>query len=107
VDASTLDDIDRERAGAGERYREFLRVETMSAGLYVLEAGATDPQSPHAQDEIYYVVSGLARFTSGGDDRAVAAGDVLFVPAQEEHRFHSIEERLSLLVVFAPAEGER
>lgn len=105
MDAWSLDDVEGERAGGGELYREFLRLESMSAGLYVLEAGAADPQSPHAQDEVYYVVSGRARFTSGADDRAVEAGDVLFVPAQEEHRFHSIEERLSLLVVFAPAEG--
>jgi mannose-6-phosphate isomerase-like protein (cupin superfamily) len=104
MDAWSVDDIDGERAGAGELYREFLRVQSMSAGLYVLEAGAADP--PHAQDEVYYVVSGRARFTAGGDERAVEAGDVLFVPAQEEHRFHSIEERLSLLVVFAPAETE-
>jgi mannose-6-phosphate isomerase-like protein (cupin superfamily) len=105
MDTWGLDAVDAERAGAGELYREFLRVESMSAGLYVLDAGAADPQSPHVQDEIYYVVTGRARFTSGGDDREVAAGDVLFVPAQEEHRFHSITERLSLLVVFAPAEG--
>jgi mannose-6-phosphate isomerase-like protein (cupin superfamily) len=105
MDAWSLDDVEGERAGAGELYREFRRVESMSAGLYVLEAGAVDPQAPHGQDEIYYVVSGRARFTSGGDERAVEAGDVLFVPAHEEHRFHSIEERLSLLVVFAPAEG--
>ena len=105
MDAWSLDAVDAERAGAGELYREFLRVESMSAGLYVLEEGGEDPQSPHAQDEIYYVVSGRARFTSGGDERAVEAGDVLFVPAHEEHRFHSIVERLSLLVVFAPAEG--
>ena len=105
MDAWSLDDVERERTAAGELYREFLRVESMSAGLYVLEAGAEDPQSPHAQDEIYYVVSGRARFTSGGEERAAEAGDVLFVPAREEHRFHSIEERLSLLVVFAPAEG--
>jgi len=104
MDAWSLDDIEGERAGDGELYREFLRVESMSAGLYVLEAGAADPQSPHAQDEVYYVVSGRGRFTSGGAERAVEAGDVLFVPAQEEHRFHSIEERLSLLVLFAPAE---
>jgi mannose-6-phosphate isomerase-like protein (cupin superfamily) len=106
MDAWSLDDVEGERAGAGELYHEFLRVESMSAGLYVLEAGAADPQSPHAQDEVYYVVSGRGRFTSGGDERAVEAGDVLFVPAQEEHRFHSIEERLSLLVVFAPAETD-
>ena len=105
MDAWSLDDVNAARADAEELYREFLHVETMSAGLYVLEAGGTDPQSPHAQDEVYYVVSGRGRFTSGGDERAVEAGDVLFVPAQEEHRFHSIEERLSLLVVFAPAEG--
>jgi len=104
MDAWSLDDIEGERAGDGELYREFLRVESMSAGLYVLEAGAADPQSPHAQDEVYYVVSGRGRVTSGGAERAVEAGDVLFVPAQEEHRFHSIEERLSLLVLFAPAE---
>jgi mannose-6-phosphate isomerase-like protein (cupin superfamily) len=105
MDAWSLDDVEGERADAGELYREFLRIEGMSAGLYVLDVGAADPQSPHGQDEIYYVVSGRARFTSGGDERAVEAGDVLFVPAHEEHRFHSIEERLSLLVVFAPAEG--
>jgi len=105
MDAWSLDDVNAARADAEELYREFLRVETMSAGLYVLEAGGTDPQSPHAQDEIYYVVSGRASFTSDGGDRQVAAGDVLFVPVQEEHRFHSIEDRLSLLVVFAPPEG--
>ena len=88
-----------------ELYREFLRVETMSAGLYVLEAGGTDPQSPHAQDEIYYVVSGRARSRRAARIARSPPGDVLFVPAQEEHRFHSIEERLSLLVVFAPPEG--
>ena len=54
-----------ERAGAGALYRGFLRVESMSAGLYVLEAGAADPQSPHAQDEVYYVVSGRARVHVG------------------------------------------
>jgi mannose-6-phosphate isomerase-like protein (cupin superfamily) len=105
MDAWNLDDVDAARTGAGELYREFLRVESMSAGLYVLEAGGTDPQSPHAQDEIYYVLSGRALITSGGRDREVAPGDVIFVPAREEHRFHSIEERLSLLVVFAPPEG--
>jgi mannose-6-phosphate isomerase-like protein (cupin superfamily) len=37
----------------------------------------------------------------------VAAGDVLFVPMKEPHRFHDIREDLELLVFFAPAEGSR
>ncbi|MCK7526822.1 MAG: cupin domain-containing protein [Ignavibacteriales bacterium] len=30
----------------------------MSMGLYVLPTGGGDPQSPHTEDEVYYVVSG-------------------------------------------------
>jgi mannose-6-phosphate isomerase-like protein (cupin superfamily) len=89
------------------RYLEFLRAPAMSAGVYVLDAGATDRQSPHTEDEIYYVVRGRGRFRQGDQDAAVRTGDTLFVPAGEEHRFHAIEEELLLLVVFAPAERTR
>ena len=105
MDAFHLPDIERQRQAAGELYQEFLRVPSMSAGLYVLEAGAQDPQSPHAQDEIYYVVSGKATVTVAGEDRRVETGSVVFVAAEVEHRFHSIDERLELLVLFAPAES--
>jgi mannose-6-phosphate isomerase-like protein (cupin superfamily) len=88
----------------GERYREFLRVPSMSAGVYVLPKGATDGQSPHGEDEIYYVVRGRAQFTHRDTDVPVGPGDFLFVPAREPHRFHTIEEKLVLLVVFAPPE---
>jgi mannose-6-phosphate isomerase-like protein (cupin superfamily) len=104
MDAFDLSDIERQRREAGELYQEFLRVASMSAGLYVLEAGAEDPQSPHQQDEIYYVVSGRATVTVAGEDRRVEPGSVVFVAAHVEHRFHSIDERLELLVLFAPAE---
>lgn len=85
-------------------YSEFLRVPTMSVGTYVLAPGATDRQTPHTEDEIYYVVRGTGRFQNGDGDQAVGPGDVLFVPARRPHRFHSVTEELVLLVVFAPAE---
>lgn len=90
-----------------ERYHEFLRVPDLSAGVYRLAKGALDMQKPHSEDEIYHVLSGRARFTAGGRTVEARAGDVLFVPAREEHRFHDIEEDLALLVVFGPAEGTR
>jgi quercetin dioxygenase-like cupin family protein len=34
-------------------------------------------------------------------------GTVVFVAAHVAHRFHDIAERLELLVVFGPAEGDR
>lgn len=100
-----MDELQNAQAAAGKLYHEFLRVPDMSAGLYVLPAGGTDPQQPHNQDEMYYVVSGKGQFFYDGQDVDVRAGSVLYVPTGIEHRFHSIEETLHILVIFAPAEG--
>jgi quercetin dioxygenase-like cupin family protein len=102
---TNLAEIDRQRADGGKLYREFLRVPAMSAGLYVLAAGASDSQRPHHEDEMYYVVHGRARFRAGDEDQEVSAGSVLFVGAEVEHRFYDIAEELAVLVVFAPAES--
>jgi quercetin dioxygenase-like cupin family protein len=98
-------EIDQQRAQGGKLYREFLRVPAMSAGLYVLAAGSTDPQRPHHEDEMYYVVRGRARFKAGGEDREVSAGSVIYVAAEVEHHFYDIAEELAVLVFFAPAES--
>lgn len=92
-----------ERLG-DKRYHEFLRVASMSAGIYVLSAGATDKQSPHKEDEIYYVIRGEAKMRLGREERSVSVGDVIFVEKELEHRFFDIVEELALLVIFAPAE---
>ena len=88
-----------------EPYLEFLRVPSLSVGIYALPAGAADPQQPHTEDEVYHVVGGRARIRVGAEDRAVEAGTVVFVEAGVEHRFYAIEEDLRVLVFFAPAEG--
>ena len=88
-----------------KRYQEFLRVPDMSAGIYVLSAGATDNQSPHKEDEIYYVVRGKSKMRLGREERPISQGDVIFVEKMLEHRFLDITEELMLLVIFAPAES--
>ncbi|HEY1676482.1 MAG TPA: cupin domain-containing protein [Candidatus Sulfotelmatobacter sp.] len=100
-----VDQIDRERRAAGKLYREFLRVPSMSGGLYVLAAGAADAQKPHHEDEMYYVVRGRGRFRAGDEDQEVSPGSVLFVAAEVEHRFYDITEELQMLVFFAPPES--
>ena len=107
MDAWELAELEVARAASDRLYHEFLSVPDLSAGLYILEAGVTDPQGPHAEDEIYIVMSGRARVTVGGEARDVVAGSVVFVAANVEHRFHDIEERLVLIVAFGPAEGSR
>lgn len=89
----------------GKAFVEFLRTANVSAGVYRFPSGGKDMQAPHAEEEVYYVVSGCAHFASGSNDVAVKAGDVLFVTAKKPHRVHDIQEDLELLVYFAPAEG--
>jgi quercetin dioxygenase-like cupin family protein len=100
-----LSELERQRVQAGELYLEFLRVPEMSAGLYVLPAGSTDPQSPHKQDELYYVIRGKARVKAGSEHREVTQGSVIFVAAGVHHGFYDISEELMVLVFFAPAES--
>jgi mannose-6-phosphate isomerase-like protein (cupin superfamily) len=99
-----LSQLEKQRTQAGKRYLEFLRISEMSAGLYVLPAGGTDAQSPHREDELYYVVRGRARMRAGAEDREIGEGSVIFVAAKVEHRFYDIQEDLVVLVFFAPAE---
>jgi len=98
-------ELDSQRAGAGKSYLEFLRSHALSVGLYVLRAGEQDTQQPHTEDEVYYVIEGRASFQAGSENLAIQAGSVLYVEAGEEHRFHSIEQDLKVLVLFAPPEG--
>ena len=104
MDAHNLTDLIAQLDRSGQRYHEFLRVPALSAGLYRLRAGSIDPQSPHTEDEMYYVISGRGAIRVGAEDRSVTAGSTVFVAANIEHRFHSIEEDLIVLVFFAPAE---
>ena len=105
MDAFEIADVELRRRAHGVLYQEFLRKPTLSAGLYVLPAAGTDPQRPHGEDEVYLVLRGRGRITVAGEQRAVEAGSVVYVPARAEHRFHDITEELALAVFFAPAEG--
>lgn len=102
--AFELDALEAQRTVSGKLYLEFLRVPALSGGLYVLEAGATDPQQPHTEDEVYVVMGGKGKIRVGGEVQPVQSGSVIFVDAHLPHQFFDIEERLEILVFFGPAE---
>jgi mannose-6-phosphate isomerase-like protein (cupin superfamily) len=101
-----IDELSAQNATNDLPYLEFMRVESMSAYIYELPAGATDEQTPHDQDEIYYVVKGKSDFTVDGGTVAIKPGDILYVKKFAQHLFSNITEDLSLLVVFAPPDTE-
>ncbi len=104
MQAYELPQLISQREVANKLYLEFLKVPDLSMGLYILPAGGVDPQSPHTEDEVYYIVSGRAQIKVADEDRTVQAGSIVYVEKNVEHRFHSIEEELNVIVFFAPAE---
>jgi len=67
-----------------------------------------DQQTPHSQDELYFIMSGSADFIREGRRSQVALGDALFVPANERHHFENISnDFLSWVVFWGPNGGER
>ena len=107
MEAFEISDLIQQRAQSNKLYHEFLRAPSLSCGIYALPAGGADPQQPHHEDEVYYVVSGHAKMTIGDEERAVQAGSIIYVKAHVPHRFHSISADMQILVVFAPAEATK
>lgn len=95
------------QAGDLNVWTEHFEVPALSVGTYCIPAGGTDDQSPHTEDEVYVVTGGRAKISTPDASVEIAAGSVIFVPADEEHRFVDIAEDLTLLVVFGPAYGSR
>lgn len=104
MQAYELAQLISQRNETNKLYLEFLKVPELSMGVYVLPAGGVDSQNPHTEDEVYYVVSGRAQIKVMDENRAVQAGSIVYVAKNVEHRFHSIEEELTVIVFFAPAE---
>jgi mannose-6-phosphate isomerase-like protein (cupin superfamily) len=102
MEAYEYDAVRQVQIASGERYLQFLNAGSMSLGLYALPAGGEDLQTPHLEDEIYYIVSGRGAIVVAGDRREVVPGSIVFVGKEVEHRFTDITQNLDILVFFAP-----
>jgi mannose-6-phosphate isomerase-like protein (cupin superfamily) len=105
VDAFEARELVERLDTSGHDYAEFFRADsgTLSMTIAFWPAGGEDPQQPHSEDEVYYVASGRGQIRVAGEDRPVEPGSIVYVAAGVEHRFHSIEEDLEVVVFWSPA----
>jgi mannose-6-phosphate isomerase-like protein (cupin superfamily) len=75
----------------------------MSVELYA--PNGIDLQTPHLQDELYFIHSGSGTFVLGESRCDFAAGDCFFVAAGVPHRFESFTSDFSTWAVFWGPEG--
>jgi mannose-6-phosphate isomerase-like protein (cupin superfamily) len=101
--SATLDQAKRTPIPPGFRSAEVMRHGSMALRYYAPRGN--DPQTPHAQDELYLVASGRGTFACGGKRVAFGPGDVLFAAAGVEHRFEAFSGDFGTWVVFYGPEG--
>lgn len=70
----------------------------MFAGVYAPRG--EDVQTPHDQDEAYVVVAGSGTFVRGDERVSFGPGDLLFVPANMDHRFADFSDDFACWAVF-------
>lgn len=92
-----IDEANRLKS-SGNLFHVLFKRNDFSMELFVPRG--KDTQSPHAQDEIYVISSGLSKFQRGEEIVSVRAGDALFVPAGVEHRFLEFSEDFRTWVIF-------
>ncbi len=83
-------------------FEHFFTTEQLSLTVASWPVGSTDDQRPHLEDEVYFIAAGTGRLTVGGVDHEVSPGSVVHVRSGVEHRFHSITDRLEVLVFWSP-----
>ncbi len=87
---------------SGERAVLVLKRGTLDVKLSV--PVPPNVQTPHAQDEIYFVIRGHGVLVHGGARDAFGAGDLLFVAAGVEHYYEGFSDDLELWRVFYGAQ---
>jgi mannose-6-phosphate isomerase-like protein (cupin superfamily) len=87
----------------GERFVTAFAHGSMRLELYAPRGH--DPQQPHAQDELYFVVRGEGTFVLAGERQRFGPGDAFFVPAGADHRFEGFGDDFVTWVVFWGPEG--
>lgn len=67
-----------------------------------------DTQTPHRQDEVYFVLRGSGVFKNGAEKHSFGPGDCMFVPAGTEHCFEEFSaDTLIWAALYGPEGGER
>jgi quercetin dioxygenase-like cupin family protein len=82
---------------------DLFRGDRLFVGINCFEPGQSQAAHVHAgADKFYYVVSGRARFSVGGEIVEAGVGAVVWAPADVPHGVEEALERTVLLVGIAP-----
>jgi quercetin dioxygenase-like cupin family protein len=85
-----------ERAGA----------EKSALQVFTLKPGGHTPVHAHPWEHEVFILQGNGVYVHQGEDIALAAGDVIFSPPDEEHQFKNIGDTLFEFICLIPLEED-
>ncbi|MGD2107358.1 MAG: cupin domain-containing protein [Nitrosopumilaceae archaeon] len=83
-----------------EYFHTFINLESLAAGVLVLEPGEEDTQVPHESDEVYFIIKGNGFLKIKDKDYPVAPNKMYFVAKKVKHYFHGNTKELVVLYFF-------
>jgi quercetin dioxygenase-like cupin family protein len=60
---------------------------------FAVEPGGHTPRHRHDYEHEVYVVGGRGTVFLGGRENPIRGGDVIYVPANQEHQFRSVQDQ--------------
>ena len=81
-------------------FHTFINRESLATGVLVLAPREEDTQTPHASDEVYYVIEGNGFLKIKNKDYKVTKNKLFFVAKDVEHFFHGNTIELKVLYFF-------
>jgi mannose-6-phosphate isomerase-like protein (cupin superfamily) len=88
---------------SGEHAVTVLKRGTLDVALSIPRR--LNPQTPHEQDELYFVIRGSGVLFHDGQRDSFETGDLLFVAAGIDHQLEKISDDLALYRIFYGAQG--
>jgi quercetin dioxygenase-like cupin family protein len=81
--------------------RRYITGDSVTIARFELKQGGVVPSHSHANEQVSIVLSGVLRFTIGGHDTIVRAGEVMQIPGRVAHEVEVLEDTL-VVDVFSP-----
>jgi len=76
--------------------RKFIAGDREMVAQITLKRGAIVPEHSHESEQLTYVISGALKFTLGGQDITVRAGELLRIPSWMPHSAEAVEDCFEL-----------
>lgn len=90
--------IDKE---SGSYFSSIINNENMECEIIKIKPSEKDTQTPHSSNEIYYIINGSGCIEINEKIYEIKKDDIIFIPKDFSHRFHSNKAQMTILYVIA------